>query len=202
MLERESRSFDLRLDSEGDGRTLVGVAVPYDSPAHIVDWRGEYDEVFRPRSLAKTIAERGDRLRIYYQHEDRMLPVGVASKLVDTREGALVHARISETTMGNDILTLARDGALNAFSVSFSITADGERWPTPDFREVTQAKLHEISIVNEPAYAGAVVKAIRAHEPAASAPTDDEEDAAFAARRAAAELLVARASLWGRRYNV
>ena len=50
------RSFaDVELRAAGDGRTLVGLAVPFDQPTNV----GGYTESFTRGAFARTIAERG-----------------------------------------------------------------------------------------------------------------------------------------------
>ena len=59
MPERLCRASPVDLELRGDGRTVVGIAMPFDQPTEIREDGQTYTEVFRRGSFTKTIAERG-----------------------------------------------------------------------------------------------------------------------------------------------
>jgi HK97 family phage major capsid protein len=75
-----------------------------------------------------------------------------------TEDGFEITAKVSETSLGNDVLTLMRDGALNKFSVGFVPVEQ-----TRDGQTITRTKvsLKEVSVVPFPAYAGANITEVR-----------------------------------------
>lgn len=64
-----------------DGRTVTGVAVPFGTPAVVNDGYGSYQEEFRRGAFARTIAERGNRVKILAQHNRQAMPIGRATLL-------------------------------------------------------------------------------------------------------------------------
>lgn len=160
------RDFPLavgQLHSRDDGepsREIAGTAVTYTE-------RNSYWEVFVPGSFADSIAAKSDRkpLVMGYGHTD---PIGRWSSFEETEEGLQVRGTVSDTSLGNDALTLIRDGALTGLSIGFyslreqfadggeEVTFDtpfGERTYTFDDTTfyVTEADVVEASVVMAPA---------------------------------------------------
>jgi uncharacterized protein len=166
MIQRSYAAVDLEV--RGDGRTVQGLAVPFDQETRIADAGGSFVEVFRRGAFARTIRERGpQRVKLLAMHDARRLPLGRATVLREDPGGLYLEARVSQTQAGNEALELLRDGALDAFSVGFSIPTGGERWSQRrTHREIVEARLHEVSLVHEGAYEGAKVLAVRqAYDP-------------------------------------
>lgn len=149
MANIETRDIELRLD-DLDERTVRGIAVPYGEGADI---GGAYVERFVPGAIDNI-----DDVKIFYGHDHKSLPVGLVIDGRDTEAGFEVVAKISNTTLGNDVLTLMRDGVLNRFSVGFQPVEQ-----TRDGNVVTRTKiaLKELSVVNWPAFDGAVITDVR-----------------------------------------
>ena len=164
MAERLNRAHPADLEVRGDGRTVVGIAVPFDAPAQIRDAAGNYSEVFRRGAFARTIAERGDRVKFLAQHERRSLPLGRARVLREDATGLYAEFRVSKTTAGDEALELIRDGALDALSIGFRPLRD--RW-SADRSSVDrlEVRLDEVSAVAFPAYDGALIAAVRSDLP-------------------------------------
>ena len=126
MTERQTRTLlaaDLELRS--DGRTVVGLAVPFDTPTFIPSLRAE--EAFDRGAFTRTISERGDRIKLLAQHDTRSLPLGRLTSLREDTAGLFVEGRISETQAGDEAIALVRDGALDSFSIGFSPVRDEMR---------------------------------------------------------------------------
>lgn len=145
-MELETRNIELRLDSVEE-RTISGIAVPFNEETNI---GGQYQERFAPGAIDSV-----EDVKLFYGHET---PIGVVLSGRETDTGFEITAKVSETSLGNDVLTLMRDGALNKFSVGFV--------PIEQTREgslVTRTKvaLKEVSIVPFPAYAGATITEVR-----------------------------------------
>ena len=154
-------SSDLEIRSSGDGRTVVGLVVPYDSPTTILDYDGEYEETFKRGSFARSIAERGDRIKFLSQHQRTSNPLGRAVLLKETAAGLYGEFRVSATQAGDEALELIRDGALDSFSVGF--TPIREQWNRNKTERVHyESKLNEVSVVSFPAYEAAHIAGVRA----------------------------------------
>ena len=146
MSEIETRDVELRLENLEE-RTITGLAVPYNQDANI---GGAYIERFAPGAI-EDVAD----VKLFYGHET---PIGVVTAGRSTEAGFEISAKVSETTLGNDVLTLMRDGALNKFSVGFVPVEQ-----TRDGQTITRTKvsLKEVSVVPFPAYAGANITEVR-----------------------------------------
>jgi HK97 family phage prohead protease/HK97 family phage major capsid protein len=145
-MEIETREIELRLDTVEE-RTITGIAVPFNQDANI---GGAYTERFAPGSIADVTD-----VKLFYGHET---PIGVVTSGRDTPNGYEISAKVSDTALGNDVLTLMRDGALNKFSVGFvpvEQTRDGQTITR------TSVLLKEVSVVPFPAYAGANITEVR-----------------------------------------
>jgi HK97 family phage prohead protease len=150
MSNIETRSLELRLENLEE-RTITGLAVPYGQDANI---GGSYVERFAPGAIDSV-----EDVKLFYGHET---PIGVVVAGRDTEGGYEITAKVSETSLGNDVLTLMRDGALNKFSVGFIPVSQEQEGST-----ITRTKvsLKEVSVVPFPAYAGASITEVREESP-------------------------------------
>jgi uncharacterized protein len=159
--EREVRhfSFELRAD-QVHGRTLIGLAAPFNSPTTIRDAYGDFTETIVPGAFTRTIAERGSKVRLLGNHDRSSFPLGKVLRLSESARGLEMEARVSDTTAGNDVLTLVRDGVVSGLSIGFQ---DMNPTWNADYtdRQITEAKLLEISVVADPAYADAQLTGVR-----------------------------------------
>ncbi len=96
-----------------------------------------------------------ERVKVLYQHG---APIGIPTHMVDLPEGLAVVGKISQTTLGNEVLTLMRDKVVDEISVGFEPKdcffreKDGELW-----RHITEGELWEFSPVSRGANPGAKV---------------------------------------------
>ena len=174
---RETRSFyvPLELRAGGDGRTVGGLVMPYETPTEIREAGGSYTEVFRAGAFAKSISERGNKTKLYVEHghQQNKLPIGRATNLAETKAGLLGDFYVSRTRDGDEALELVRDGAVDAFSVGFEpVLNEWSRDRT--VVERTEARLWEVSLVAMPAYENALVTSVRSDVD----PEESEEEAA------------------------
>lgn len=153
--------FQIRDLGGEQGRTLYGVVVPYGEVATVDDGAGPYRERFAPGAFARSIEERGHKVTLRTQHNRSLFPLGKATRFEESDEGLRGEFRVSDTQAGNDALTLVRDGVVNKFSVGFrGITQKRDG----DVVVRTEAALHEVSLVSDPAYSMADVAGIRAKD--------------------------------------
>lgn len=159
MSEILTRAYAPTLEVREDGRTIVGVAVPFNSPTEIRDLGGSYREQFAAGAFARTIAERGpSRVKLLLQHDDRRLPIGRAVSLTETPQGLVAELAVSKTPDGDTALELVRDGTLDGLSVSFRSIRQTRKG---DLVTRTEVQLREISLTGFPAYDDARVSAVR-----------------------------------------
>lgn len=156
-------------EAAGDGRTLFGLAVPYDVELDVSDWWDDYTEVFRKGSFAKTISERRHPVPLLVSHERRALPIGASNELWEEDDGLHAAFHLSATPKADEVLALVKDDAISGLSIGFEpvehkVIAGPQRTPpsSRDLHERTAVVLREVSVCNFPAYADAGVEGIRA----------------------------------------
>lgn len=163
------RSFTPQVEvrTSGDGRTVYGIAVPYGAEMRI---DSTLTESFARGAFNKqiTAANRIVYTRDHQAHGGQI--IGRVTQLRDDSAGLYFEARISPTSVGDDTLTLIRDGVLDQHSIGFSAGQD-RRLANGTIERVT-ATLRELSVVPEGAYGElAVASGVRAHAGEAECPT-------------------------------
>jgi HK97 family phage prohead protease len=150
---------DIELVRGGDGRTVRGIIVPWDTAATVDDGEGPYVEAFAPGAFDRYISEVGvERVKFLRHHKRNEDPIGRATLLRNDKAGQYAELYVSKTAAGDDVLELVRDGVLDAFSIGFR---PGDFLPLDGVTYRTSAALDETSIVTFPAYADARVAGVR-----------------------------------------
>lgn len=155
------RSTLLRADATG--RTVYGVVMPYSQPAEVRDGFGpSYLEQFAPGAFARSIRERGRKVKLFVQHETRRLPIGRATELDEHPEGLHASFAVAKTRDGDDALELVQAGVVDGFSVGFAPIRDRKERDGTVTR--VEAAIREVSLVHSPAYEGAGVAGVRSSD--------------------------------------
>ena len=145
------REYAARAAALEGGRTITGLAVPYDTPTQLAP--GFYEKI------ARGAVDLTTRPALFYRHGE---PIGVVTNLVETEQGLEITARISDTRQGCDAATLAADGAITALSIGFFereyVDSQDENGTT---RTQTNIDLREVSLVPIPAYDQAQITSVR-----------------------------------------
>jgi hypothetical protein len=146
-IERRNYDATLEIRSEGDGRTIVGIAVPYDVEQRISP---NVVEVFR-KGVFRDVTRAANRVKLLFQHKTDA-PIGRAIMLEERDGGLYGEFRISKTEAGDEALELIRDGVLSNLSVGFQPLKDEKRAGV-----VNRIKAHlaEVSLVTFGAYGDA-----------------------------------------------
>lgn len=147
----QKREFQVRAESDSEKREIEGISVPFGQVA---------DLGFGITEEVRKGAVDDDGALIFYRHTD---PIGLLARASDTDAGRKVVGRVSKTTLGDDALTLARDGVLANWSIGFE-PVESIREDKPDGSiHITHTKIRvrEISLVPLPAYEGAKVTNVR-----------------------------------------
>lgn len=160
--QMEYRTFapDLELRRGGDGRTIVGIAVPWDVIQPIDDrltevWRsGAFDHQLRA----------ANRVRFANGHVDlggKM--IGGATLLRNDAAGLYGEWRVSKTRDGDEALELYNDGFLRQLSIGFRRRPGGDRYMPGGITERISANLFEVAMEHEGAFGEAAeILALRA----------------------------------------
>jgi len=108
-------------------------------------------DMLMPGAYKKSIQERGPqststRKIAYLRAHDTNAPVGKFTELYETSEGLEYVAKMSETHLGKDTLTLMKEGIMNNHSVGYMRIFDKEV-DKGDYNEVREVKLMEGSVL-------------------------------------------------------
>lgn len=170
--EFQYRSFtpDLQVRSGGDGRTIYGIAVPYNAPTRIDTnlveefVRGAFNHQLNAPQKVKLAREHmllGGTL------------IGAASMLRDDAVGLYTELRVSKTPVGDETLELVRDGALNQLSIMFAERQN--RRVAGGIVQRVKAHLGEVAVVMAGAY-GELASAVGVRSGAGGAAVDERPD--------------------------
>ena len=136
-------------------RSISGVAVTYDETATVNDGT-------KVRFLQGSLPVTGRDPKIYMQHDSNQI-VGKVVERVDTPQGMMFTAKISATRLGDEALTLANDGVIDAVSVG--VTPTKFSYDEEGVMIVEAATWQELSLVSEGAFSGAVITEVAASAP-------------------------------------
>lgn len=160
-------TLTLRDAADGDGRTIAGVAVPLDTPTEIIPGYVE--------KIARGAVDLNTRPMLFYRHRE---PIGVITEMRETDAGLEIVGRISDTSLGRDAATLAKDQAIQSLSIGFYEVEYVDEVADDDTitRTQTRIDLREVSLVPIPAYDDAKIHSIRSkptHETPKETPMTD-----------------------------
>lgn len=148
-------AFNIRAENvDAEKREFTGLAVPYDTPTKI--FSGWSEQVKRG---AVTLPENRN-IPLFRGHE---APIGSIQETWDADAGLMIRAKISDTDLGNETLTLIRDGVLTGLSIGFIENRFEDHWNEhgENLRTQQEIELKEISVVSFPAYSDAQITAVR-----------------------------------------
>jgi HK97 family phage prohead protease len=146
------RGFSPELEvrsGDGTGRTVYGIAVPYNAPTRITE---SLTEVFVRGAFDHQLSRPG---RVKFAREHQALGgelIGAATLLRDDAAGLYVELRVANTPKGNETLELIRAGALDELSIGFMEAPGGNRKLGGGMVQRTRADLREVAVVLEGAY--------------------------------------------------
>jgi len=140
-------------------RTIELVAMPYEEET-LVEWQGRMVTEICSAGAFDGIERRANRVRVNRDH-DLTRTVGRAIAFHPSRiDGLVAEIRIAQTPLGDETLTLADEGILDA-SAGFLPMPGGEKWETRSRRRLNKCWLGHIAMTPDPAYESARVLAVR-----------------------------------------
>jgi HK97 family phage prohead protease len=163
-----TRGFDLVLEvrAEGDGRTVIGRAVPYGQTAPI---GGGKTERFVMGAFSKQIG--GGQLhtiRLHGSHTQRTageFPIGKTVHLAEQQDGLHGAWQLYDTSRGDEALQLVKTGEVTGLSIGFKALDGGTKLGADGAYERHAAHLDHVVLTTSPVYAGAQVMAVRSGHP-------------------------------------
>lgn len=150
MPDTEEHVLHVRAAVQDGGRTVAGLAVPYNETITVWGQR----ERFMPGSIE------GDGAKLFYRHGE---PIGIVTAGTESSAGWEISATISTTSRGDEAYQLAKDGVLDGLSVGFSpIEYHNERDEDgADVIVYDRVRVREVSLVPFSAYPSATVTEVR-----------------------------------------
>lgn len=156
-------------DTEGAVGTIVGYPIVFDTWTEIHSWwEGDFLERIAPSAVDDTLARRGDRVKVQFNHGmDPQIgdkPLGKPRVQKPDSTGMWAETPLSDTSYNRDLAALIADGAIDGQSFRFTVAAEewvsyGEGDDRPDYnpdgldeRTITRLNLHEHGPVTFPAY--------------------------------------------------
>lgn len=160
-VEVEHRASTLQ-DVNVKQRLIDLIIVPYDQEADVF-WRGEVWHESHDRNAYRGIEEHAGRVQVNREH----VKGDTVGKLVAAdpshKTGLFGRVKIYSTPRGDETLTLAEEGG--AFpSIGFRVNsfADQRVEPRSKTRRILRGFVDHVAFVEDPAYVGAEVLAVRA----------------------------------------
>lgn len=109
------RALDI---GEAAGRTLSGVAMPWDTPTRVRDMTGPaYMEAFSPGSTDVSLGQHPN-FPVFVRHDYGKDPLGVVT-FQRSAEALMFELVLSKTRDADDKLELVNDGAMRSVSIGF-----------------------------------------------------------------------------------
>lgn len=118
---------DIHVDASGDGRTVEAYAAVFNVPTEIRDRDGHYMEVIAPGAFDRTIAERGTKFGVFYNHgltlhgassERGSVPIGTPLEVRADERGLYTRVRYHRTPLADEVLEAIREGSITGYSFS------------------------------------------------------------------------------------
>ena len=123
-----SRAFvleDMTVRADGDGRTVEAYAAVFNTPAEINDADGHYSEVLDPGSFNKTIADKGNRFGVFYNHAMTIygtpdgslsVPIGAPQRVEADERGVFTVTRYLDNPLADAVLDGIKNRAIRGQS--------------------------------------------------------------------------------------
>ena len=113
MLYKRFATGSIELKADKATRSVEGYASVFNVLDHDFD-------IVTPGAFARTLEKRVDRVKLLWQHNPGQ-PIGKPSLMQEDGFGLRVAAKVSETPLGDEALTLAADGVVDSFSIGYNV---------------------------------------------------------------------------------
>jgi len=135
---------DIQIRAGGDGRTVEAYCAVFDTPTEIRDQQGHYREQLDRTSFNKTIADRGTRFGVFFNHaltlrgtpsELGSVPLGspVEAPRPDGR-GLVTVSRYNRSALADSVLESIRNGDITGQSFSGRFVRSAPALPRGGYR--------------------------------------------------------------------
>lgn len=170
-----TRNYNVELRAtENEEGVIEGTPIVFDQKTHIVDWAGEYDEII-DRSALKNCDLKD--VRLFVNHDVNKITLARSkngnenSTMSFTVDDKGLHIKAKLDTENNSearaLYSAVKRGDMDGMSFMFRVR--GDEWKDVDAKVPTRVVkdisiVHEVSVVNFPAYAGTSVNARSSQE--------------------------------------
>lgn len=134
----------------------TGVFEGYASVFGNIDSDGD---VVEKGAYADFLAGDWSRVKILVLHNDQWLPIGKPVEMYEDDIGLYMKAKISDTSMGQDVRQLLKDGVLDELSIGYVVI--DYYMDTDGIRHLAKLELQEVSIVTWAANDQAKILAVK-----------------------------------------
>lgn len=145
------KAFPFEIKADGEKRTFEGYAST---------WKKDLvNEQITQGAFKKTIGERfpKNQVKVLWQHSE---PIGLPTHMEEDTKGLFVVGKISKTTLGDDALTLMKDGVIDTMSIGYDVMKDSLS-DDGGTRFLHELKLYEFSPVTFPANPDTAVTSVK-----------------------------------------
>lgn len=152
-MKKVTRVYDVELRAKKDeSRDVEGYAVVFNSTTDLGWFTEEIDE----HAFDKT-----DMSNVYllFNHDENNVLAGTPNNSLEMQidnKGLFQRSTLVDTTIGEDVLKLVKNGLINKMSFAFTIADGGEEWSERDGKEHRIIRdidhLYDVSLVTYPAY--------------------------------------------------
>lgn len=159
--------------TSSDGRNISGRIAPYDVDGYVAGPDGHPMRIRLAPGVFNHAMRSPNRVELRFEHGtdgDIMSVVGYGTALSEDEAGLDGTFRAMSTGVGDQALAMIAEGGLSGLSVGFEQRK--ARRSDDGTLVVTSGRLVEVSLVREPAFAGAKVRAV-AREASEPAPLDE-----------------------------
>jgi HK97 family phage prohead protease len=159
-------TIDAAADETAPRRSFSGIAVEYDIPAIVSDGTAV---MFKKGSLPID----GRKPKLYLQHQSDQI-IGQVVERTEVDNAMLFVAKVSQTRLGDEAMTLIADGTLSEVSVGVQV----EKFSYNDkgVMIIEKASWQELSVVSQPAFESSVITQIAASNDESIPQTEPEPD--------------------------
>jgi HK97 family phage prohead protease len=159
-------TIDAAADETAPRRSFSGIAVEYDVPAIVSDGTAV---MFKKGSLPID----GRKPKLYLQHQSDQI-IGQVVERTEVDNAMLFVAKVSQTRLGDEAMTLIADGTLSEVSVGVQV----EKFSYNDegVMIIEKASWQELSVVSQPAFESSVITQIAASNDESIPQTEPETD--------------------------
>lgn len=119
--------------------------------------KGAFEETLRDRHEMPLREKGRSDIRVLWQHEE---PIGVLLEAREDDHGLWIKVKISNTSLGNDVLQLLADGAVDRMSIGYMVPP-GAAQMVGGVRVIRKVSLWEVSFVTFPANPETSVESVK-----------------------------------------